>query len=229
MLGRRDGFRLCWCWNCGQLWRLDEWLDEWDKYQTQFAIKMARRLGWQELDITPLRREYLIQSHGGQTDRFCNWPGCRGHRVNGFALCADHLLGVAPPTKQEAPAAERARLSNPRPWVPAPLPECIDGYFDRWVGGDLPIEVEAEVGALLSSLRVAGWTVSLCGFSAHFLGDWYVDLHRENLWIQLTRDDHKYLVHGPPEEIEAAGLRRTFLSLEEFRQAIIEWATKRHQ
>jgi hypothetical protein len=79
--------RLVRCRSCGQLWSLDEW----DKYQTQFAIKISQRDGWRQFDTTPLRREFLIRARGGLTDEICIRTGCSGRRVRGVVYCADHL------------------------------------------------------------------------------------------------------------------------------------------
>lgn len=87
VLEKGDWVRLLQCLICSQLWSLDEW----DKYQTQFAIKLARREGWQEFDTAALRKQYLVQSRGGVTDEPCIWSGCTGHRVRGVVYCADHL------------------------------------------------------------------------------------------------------------------------------------------
>ena len=82
-----DWVRLVHCRRCGQLWSVDEW----DKYQTQFAVRIPQREGWQEFDTTPLRRQYLIQSRGGLTDERCIWQSCEQRRVRGVVYCADHL------------------------------------------------------------------------------------------------------------------------------------------
>jgi hypothetical protein len=79
--------RLVRCPHCGQLWSVDEW----EKYQTQFAVRIPQREGWREFDATPFRRHYLIQSRGGLTDEKCVWKGCEQRRVHGVVYCADHL------------------------------------------------------------------------------------------------------------------------------------------
>jgi hypothetical protein len=79
--------RLVRCTICGQLWSLDEW----DKYQTQFAIKAPLREGWRGFDTSLLRRRYLVQSRGGLVEEKCIWLGCEQRRVRGVVYCADHL------------------------------------------------------------------------------------------------------------------------------------------
>jgi len=75
------------CSRCQQLWSVDEW----DKYQTQFAVRIPQREGWREFDTTPFRQQYLVQSHGGLTDEKCIWQSCKQRRVRGVVYCADHL------------------------------------------------------------------------------------------------------------------------------------------
>jgi hypothetical protein len=82
--------RLCQCRSCQQLWSVDEW----EKYQRQFAIKIPVRDGWREFDTTPFRKRFLLQSRGGTTDQECIWVGCQGRRVLGTVYCVDHLYAA---------------------------------------------------------------------------------------------------------------------------------------
>jgi hypothetical protein len=94
-------------------------------------------------------------------------------------------------------------------------------------GADLPLEIEQEAGALISNLQAAGWTVSDAFYDRQAFGNWYVNLHRAGVPIQLVKDRSQYMVHGPSkEEQEAAGLWIAFNSFEEFRQAVVKWAAK---
>jgi hypothetical protein len=79
--------RLCRCRECGQHWRVNEW----DKYQVQFAVKITDVPQWKEFDSTPLQKRYLLEKRGGVTDEIYNWAGCGQHRVKGVAYCVDHL------------------------------------------------------------------------------------------------------------------------------------------
>ncbi len=79
--------RLFRCPCCDQLWSVDEF----DKLQTQFAVKIPERDGWREFDTTLLRRDYLIRSRGGLTDEKCIRQGCDQPRVRGVVYCAEHL------------------------------------------------------------------------------------------------------------------------------------------
>jgi hypothetical protein len=83
------------CKNCGQHWRIHAW----DKYQTQFGVKINDPIHWQEFDETPLREKYdielkklLIESRGGLTTEKCIWQGCNNFRVKGVVYCIDHLF-----------------------------------------------------------------------------------------------------------------------------------------
>jgi hypothetical protein len=80
--------RLHRCKACGQLWRIDEW----DKYQTQFAAKVPSFEGWESFDTSKLQKDFLIQSRGGLTQSECSWAGCKNAQVKGVAYCADHLF-----------------------------------------------------------------------------------------------------------------------------------------
>ena len=72
---------------CAQLWRIDTP----DKYQTQFAVKLAVADDWASVDTVGLQKEYLLQSRGGTTDDTCIWAECNGKRVRGVVYCIDHL------------------------------------------------------------------------------------------------------------------------------------------
>jgi hypothetical protein len=79
--------QLCRCVQCGQHWLVDDW----DKYQEQFAIKINDAAGWRDYDSTPLRKAHLLERCGGPTDERCIWHECVGKRVNGTVYCIDHL------------------------------------------------------------------------------------------------------------------------------------------
>ncbi|MFQ5684849.1 MAG: metal-binding protein [Candidatus Binatia bacterium] len=82
--------RLMQCSRCGQYWRVDQW----DKYQTQFAIKLVRPDKWKEFDSVPLEKEFLVKARGGLTDEKCMWASCNQRRVKGVAYCVDHLYAT---------------------------------------------------------------------------------------------------------------------------------------
>jgi hypothetical protein len=82
------------------------------------------------------------------------------------------------------------------------------------------------VGALVSQLQKAGWIISASRYDAATFGNWYVDLHRGDRTIRVAKDRSQYLLDGSHiEEIEAAGVLRTFDDLEGFRLAFSKWIT----
>src|ERR1022692_2507556 len=84
----RSWIKLSRCRICGQYWRVDEW----DKFHTQFAVKINDPAHWQEYDDLPLRKKFLLESRGGITNEKCIWQGCTNNRVKGVVLCIDHLF-----------------------------------------------------------------------------------------------------------------------------------------
>ena len=76
------------CSDCEQLWRIDEW----DKYQTQFAAKVPDIDTWETYDTTPFEKQLLLQSRGGLSDNICTWARCGQPAVKGVAFCVDHLF-----------------------------------------------------------------------------------------------------------------------------------------
>jgi hypothetical protein len=76
------------CSACKQLWRIDEW----DKYQTQFAAKVPDIEAWESYDTTPFQKQLLLQSRGGLSNDICNWAACGKPAVKGVAFCIDHLF-----------------------------------------------------------------------------------------------------------------------------------------
>jgi len=80
--------RLHQCRSCGQLWRIDEW----DKYQAQFAVRVPSAEAWESFDASELQKQFLVSARGGLTDAKCAWSGCKNCQVKGVAYCADHLF-----------------------------------------------------------------------------------------------------------------------------------------
>jgi hypothetical protein len=80
--------RLHRCKTCNLLWRIDEW----DKYQIQFAAKVPSIDGWESFDTSKLQKDFLIKSRGGLVQAECAWVGCKNLQVKGAAYCADHLF-----------------------------------------------------------------------------------------------------------------------------------------
>ena len=82
-----DWVLLMTCPNCDQLWIVDEW----DKYQASYAIKISTQENWELFDAESLVKEKMIQNHGGLTQDDCMWSGCNSKQVKGSALCVNHL------------------------------------------------------------------------------------------------------------------------------------------
>ena len=76
------------CRECKQHWRVDDW----DKLQIQFAVKISEAIHWQEFDDIPLHKQFLLESRGGLTEEKCIWQGCSNYQVKGVAYCIDHLF-----------------------------------------------------------------------------------------------------------------------------------------
>jgi hypothetical protein len=67
-------------------------VDEWDKYQTLYAIKVPSKDNWEKFDGTFLIKERMIQNRGGlEVDVKCIWENCGLNAVLGSTYCVDHL------------------------------------------------------------------------------------------------------------------------------------------
>ena len=75
------------CPECNQLWKVDEW----DKYQTLYAVKVPEKEGWGNFDSVSLIKEKMISNRGGLTETKCMWAGCNKMQVKGSAYCINHL------------------------------------------------------------------------------------------------------------------------------------------
>src|SRR2546426_7991411 len=64
--------KLMQCPDCGQLWRVEEW----DKYQTLYALKVASNVGWEKIDSTRLIKERMVRNRGGLENSKCMWEKC---------------------------------------------------------------------------------------------------------------------------------------------------------
>ena|SRR5277367_4431336 len=91
----------------------------------------------------------------------------------------------------------------------------------------LPVEVEKEAGPLLAELRAGGWQVSASEYDASAFGNWLIDLQRDGVVMRLLKDRSQYMVDSLPTEVlKAAGLWRTFDSLNELQMAVTRWANR---
>jgi hypothetical protein len=75
------------CPKCGQLWKVDEW----DKYQVLYAVKVPAKEDWENFDSESLIKEKMVVNRGGLTESKCIWVGCKKIQVKGSAYCIDHL------------------------------------------------------------------------------------------------------------------------------------------
>ena len=75
------------CPSCKQLYKVDEW----DKYQTCYAVKIPSSENWETFDSEPLIKNQMIQNRGGLTNDPCMLAGCNIKQVKGSAYCVDHL------------------------------------------------------------------------------------------------------------------------------------------
>ena len=79
--------KLMQCSKCKQFWLIDKL----EQCQEQLAIKLEVHEGWEEIDTTQLRKDFLLESRGGITEEECMWARCSKSRVKGVAYCLDHL------------------------------------------------------------------------------------------------------------------------------------------
>lgn len=82
-----DWVKLLQCPECGQLWRTDEW----DKYQTLYALKLRSPEGWESTDLESLIKERMVENHGGGATSPCLARDCKRFALKGRAYCVDHF------------------------------------------------------------------------------------------------------------------------------------------
>ncbi|MFC6634296.1 metal-binding protein [Microbulbifer taiwanensis] len=78
------------CPDCSQLWKVDEW----DKYQQSYAVKITDKESWKKFDCTALIKEKIIENRGGLTCALCQWSDCNSKQVKGSAYCVNHLWSM---------------------------------------------------------------------------------------------------------------------------------------
>jgi hypothetical protein len=66
-------------------WRLDEW----DKYQDQFFVRLESLENWFEQDDRELRMEWL-KKFRGTTKSKCIWKGCDNLALKELTMCEYH-------------------------------------------------------------------------------------------------------------------------------------------
>jgi hypothetical protein len=85
-----DWVKLLQCLACGQLWRTDEW----DKYQTLYAVKLGSREDWESVDMESLIKERIVENHGGLDSSLCLAKDCKECALKSRAYCAGHFYGT---------------------------------------------------------------------------------------------------------------------------------------
>lgn len=82
-----DWVKLLQCTSCGQLWRTDEW----DKYQTLYALKLSSPEGWESTDMESLIKVRMVENHEGVNASLCLTKDCKQFALKGRAYCVDHF------------------------------------------------------------------------------------------------------------------------------------------
>lgn len=85
LIDRKDWYRLYRNKTDSSYWRLDEW----DKYQQQFLVRLESTENWTEYDDQKLRIG-LLKKYRGTTDQKCSWKGCENNALNEMAICEFH-------------------------------------------------------------------------------------------------------------------------------------------
>ena len=78
------------CPDCCQHYKVDEW----DKYQTCYAVKIPSQDNWESFDRESLIKDQMVVNRGGLTNEPCMWTGCNLKQVKGSAYCANHLYST---------------------------------------------------------------------------------------------------------------------------------------
>lgn len=74
------------CPECGQKWKLNE--DNRSSYG-QVAIKIPSDAMWSEFDESGLRKQFIVECHGGFSDEECLIAGCTRKRLLENAYCVE--------------------------------------------------------------------------------------------------------------------------------------------
>lgn len=85
LIDRKDWYRLYRNKKDNSYWRLDEW----DKYQEQFFVRLESTENWTSYDDKELRME-LLKQHRGTTDKKCTWKDCDRKALTDMAICEYH-------------------------------------------------------------------------------------------------------------------------------------------
>jgi hypothetical protein len=96
-IGRVDEFHVYRCRSCVTLWIVD------DETRGPMAVRIMHPSEIHSFDGRPYRRELMIASYGGLSDRRCVWRGCYNLAMQGGILfCVDHQYPQFAPDKPTA-------------------------------------------------------------------------------------------------------------------------------
>ena len=84
----------------------------------------------------------------------------------------------------------------------------------------LPVEIEADTGALLGELTELGFRVVEARYEAKSFGNYYIDLVGPICAFRITRDRGQYLIDADVDRLKNLGMFRAFTDKEELRTAI---------
>lgn len=76
------------CNNCGQHWQVDES----DRYHKGICIKIGSPNDWANFNDAPIRKDRLIATYGGLSDKNCIWSGCMNKALRDIAFCPECAL-----------------------------------------------------------------------------------------------------------------------------------------
>ena len=87
-------------------------------------------------------------------------------------------------------------------------------------------QIRREAGSLLDELKTFGWSVSASTYSHEVMGNWFVDISREEVKLRLVKDRGQYMLDGPKQDLTAEDLWRAFDRFDEFSKAVIGFAIR---
>lgn len=70
----------------GSLWRVDHE----DKYQERFIVRIPSVLNWESFDSSPMEKQLLFSTRGGESEERCLVAGCSSKAIKGSAFCLEH-------------------------------------------------------------------------------------------------------------------------------------------
>ncbi len=85
LIDRKDWYRLYRNKKDNSYWRLDEW----DKYQEQFFVRLESTDNWIAYDDNELRMELLKQNRG-TIEKKCTWKDCDRMALTDMTICEFH-------------------------------------------------------------------------------------------------------------------------------------------